>query len=60
MLSIKIRLKYVKCRLITGIFTFLDNFMFSCRQTSVSLLSSSCYSSYIPVLSVDVYTTVDH
>ena len=33
--------------------------MFTCRQTSKSVLSSSFYESYIPVLSVNVYTAVN-
>ena len=42
---------YINCRY----FTFLDNFMLSCRHTPLSLLSSS-----LSVLRVDVNTTVDH
>jgi hypothetical protein len=40
-------------------FTLL-NFMFSCRKTSMSLLSSSFYGSNISVLCVDVYNIEDH
>ena len=38
MLLIKILLKYVKCRLITGILRF---FIFSCRQTLLPLVAYS-------------------
>jgi hypothetical protein len=41
-------------------FTFLNNFMFTCRQTFLSFLSSSFKGSNIPMLCVDVYTKVVH
>ena len=37
----------------TRILTFLDNFTFSCRQTSTSLLAPSFYGSYTQVLCFD-------
>jgi hypothetical protein len=42
----------------TGILTFLDNCMFSCRQTSTTLLAPSFLGSYTTVLCVDASVPV--
>jgi len=41
-------------------FTFINNFIHSCKQTSASLLSYSFQDSYISVFPVYVCNIVDH